>query len=314
MDQIRFIKQTISIKPDIVHINPSLDIKSFIRDGLFVLWAKKRNIPVVVFFHGWQKKFEKQIDGVLKGFLSLTYMKADLFIVLASEFKRSLISWKINKPVHLLTTAVDESLIKNFLIESKMERIKKAKTIRLLFLSRLEKKKGIFETIDAFRILLEDGCDITLSIAGDGSITNEVNDYIKDLGLDKKINVLGYVKGKEKIEALNKHDIYCFPTYYGEGMPTSVIESMAFGMPVITRPVGGIKDFFKNGKMGYLSESTKPSEIAECIREIVADKNMLCDIARFNYNYAKQNFMASKVADNLINIYSSIKISTYNND
>jgi glycosyltransferase involved in cell wall biosynthesis len=43
-------------------------------------------------------------------------------------------------------------------------------------------------------------------------------------------------------------DIFFFP-FYGEGMPISVLEAMAFSMPVITRNVGGIKDFFINGEM-----------------------------------------------------------------
>lgn len=49
-------------------------------------------------------------------------------------------------------------------------------------------------------------------------------------------------------------DIFFFP-FYGEGMPISVLEAMAFSMPVITRNVGGIKDFFINGEMGFCTDS-----------------------------------------------------------
>ncbi len=302
-DQIKFINGINFIKPDIVHINPSLNFKSFIRDGLFIFWAKKRKIRVIVFFHGWEKKFEKKINGILKIFFNLTYKKADLFIVLASEFKKSLLNFGIRTNIHLLTTAVDNALVKNFSIKKKIKRIHQSKIIRLLFLARLEKEKGVFETIDGFKLLIDKGFNIRLSIAGDGSITKEIMTYIEELGLNNKISMLGYVKGEKKIKAFSEHDIYCFPTYHAEGMPTSVLESMAFGMPVITSFAGGIKDFFKNGKMGYLCHTITPEHIACNIKEIIHDKNKICTISRYNYDYAMKHFMASIVSEKLLNIY-----------
>ncbi|CCK81815.1 glycosyltransferase family 4 protein [Desulfobacula toluolica] len=307
-DQIKFIKQIISMKPDLVHINPSLNFKSFIRDGLFVFWAKKQKIKVVVFFHGWEQKFEKKIHGVLLKFLNLTYKKADSFIVLASEFKAALNILKIKEKIYILTTAVNESLLKRFSIEKKIKRMKDDSTIHILFLSRLEKKKGVFETIDAFKLLLNKQYSITLSIAGDGSLTKEIVEYIDRLGLNNSIFMPGYVKGEEKIDIFEKHDIYCFPTYYGEGMPTSVLEAMAFGMSVVTRPVGGIKDFFKNGKMGYLCENTSPEIIAEMMEKIICDKKSMLNTAEYNYNYAKKHFIASVVAKKLLTIYGNCNL------
>lgn len=302
-DQIKFINSINLIKPDIVHINPSLNLKSFIRDGLFIFWAKKRKIRVIVFFHGWEKKFEKKINGILRIFFNLSYKKADLFIVLASEFKNSLRKLGVKNNIYLLTTAVDNALIKNFSIKKKINRIQQSKTIRLLFLSRLEKEKGVFETIDAFKLLIDRGFNITLSIAGDGSITKEIIEYIEKLGLDDKISMLGYVKEGKKIQAFSEHDIYCFPTYYDEGMPTSVLEAMAFGMPVITTPAGGIKDFFKEGNMGYLCHTINPENIADNIKAIIQDKNKICAVSYCNYDYAMKHFMASIVSERLLNIY-----------
>ncbi|SDT86276.1 glycosyltransferase family 4 protein [Desulfobacula phenolica] len=305
IDQIRFIKTIISIRPDVVHINPSLNFNSFIRDGLFVFWAKKQKIQVVIFFHGWQKKFEKRIYGILKLFFNFTYKKADLFILLGSEFKSKLRSWGISKPVYFLTTAVNEILLDKFSIQKKITRMKTSKSVRLLFLSRLEKEKGVFETIDAFKLLIDKKYNITLSIAGDGSVTKQIDAYVTRLGLNDKIFMLGYLTGNKKANAFSKHDIYCLPSY-SEGMPNSILEAMAFGMPVITTPVGGIKDFFEDDKMGCFSESINSVEVAECIKKILSDKDKLCDVSYYNYNYAKQNFMASKVAAKLNHIYQRL--------
>lgn len=303
LDQLRFIRKLKSEHYDLIHINPSLEVKSFIRDGLFTFWAKRKKLPVIIFFHGWNEKFYGEISGLLNFFFDKIYKEADAFLVLASEFKSKLRYKGIVQPIHLMTTTVDESLLKNFSINTKIKRFEKTGPIKLLFLSRIEKEKGAFETIDACRILIEQGYDLTLSIAGDGSANAEVENYIALNGLKSSISTLGYVRGEQKRKAFEEHDIYCFPTYYGEGMPTTVLEAMAFGMPVVTRPVGGIKDFFVNGKMGYLSQSTRPEEIAESLEKLLSDKDHICNIANHNYVYAKNHFMASKVAERLISLY-----------
>lgn len=302
-DQFKFIIKILTDPPDIIHINPSLNFKSFIRDGLFVYFSKTRKIKVIIFFRGWEKAFEKRIKGVLKLFFNLTYKKADCFLVLASDFKETLGNWHITKPIHISTTTVNESLLKDFSISKRLQRLHQAKPIRVLFLSRLERKKGVLETIEAIRILLDKKINISLSIAGDGRLSSEIDNYIALQGLKTQITMLGDVRNNEKIKAFTAHDIYCFPTYYDEGMPNSVLEAMAFGLPVITTPTGGTKDFFINGKMGYLCKEATPVEIADNLLKTIVDVKKMCDISKFNYTYARKHFYAAKVAENLITIY-----------
>jgi len=306
-DQIRF-KKVLKDNPDLVFINPSLNLKSFIRDGLFVWQAKTKNIRVLIFFHGWDWNFVKRISrqNILKWFFKKTFAQASAFIVLASEFKQQLREWGIKVPIYLLTTAVDDNLLEGFDIEEKIKRIKKAKVINLLFLARIEREKGIFEVINAFNMLLSKNFPVHLSIAGNGSVLNELRNYVNSLGIKDKISFLGYVKGNYKAKVFAEHDIYCFPTYYGEGLPTSLLEAMAFGLPVITRPVGGIKDFFVNKKMGFITHSKSPDIIAELLEKLINNRDILIEISKYNYDYAKKYFLASVVAEKLIKIFEKI--------
>jgi len=73
----------------LVHVNPSLDIKSFIRDGLLIQQAKKNGTPVIVFFRGWDKKFAQKIQSFFLPLFRFFYGKSDAFIVLASDFKKN---------------------------------------------------------------------------------------------------------------------------------------------------------------------------------------------------------------------------------
>ena len=307
-DQLRFRRSIASLgQHDIVHINPSLNLKSFLRDGLLVYQAKLKRLPVLVFFHGWQKDFEQLVTSKFFGFFKKTFGKADAFIVLSGEFKKTLEKWGVTQPIYLGTTAVDESLLKGFSISDKLERVQKASPIKILFLARLHKEKGIFETVDAVSMLIQKGVSVLLSIAGDGLISKELGDYIrsKEIARDQ-IRMLGDVRGLDKINAFVEHDIYCLPTYYGEGLPTSVLEAMAFGLPVITRPVAGLADIFLDGKIGFLCRGKTPAEIAGALEKLIQDRHLLLKISQYNYVFAKEHFMASAVAKRIMDIYQSL--------
>jgi len=308
-DQIRFWQEIGKIKPDIIHLNPSLDLKSFLRDGLFIFLAKIRKKPVLVFFRGWQEPFERKVSGVLKWFFNLTYRRADCFIVLAKSFSDRLHEWGISKPVHIGTTTVADDLVKGFSIEQKISSIKFTDTIRLLYLARIERDKGILELIHATKILLDRNVPVSLTIAGDGSIMNQVRELISGFNLHRDtIQIAGYVRGQDKIDIMSKHHIYCFPTQYGEGMPNSVLEAMAFGMPVVTCPVGGIADFFENNNMGKLLRDNNPYSIADSIESLISDTDKLAEIARYNYIYSQHTFLASIVSQTLRRHYHDMLV------
>jgi glycosyltransferase involved in cell wall biosynthesis len=226
---------------------------------------------------------------------------------LSSDFESQLKSWGVSVPIFRETTCVQEELLKDFDIQIKWSKPGSVNPLKVLFLARLDKAKGAFETVNAFKLLGDKGFSVFLTIAGDGPIRNELQMLAKELGLnDKFIQFTGDIRGEKKINAFTEHHIYCFPTYFGEGLPTSVLEAMAFGMPVITRPVGGLKDFFENDKMGYFVETKDPVDIANCLERLLVDYNKMIKIGKYNYRYAQNNFMASVVARRLTAIYDNV--------
>jgi glycosyltransferase involved in cell wall biosynthesis len=136
--------------------------------------------------------------------------------------------------------------------------------LKILFLARVEKAKGIYEAVDAFRIVQAKHSSVCLTIAGDGSELKSVKEYVRAQNIEG-ITFLGWVRGPSKLEAFAKADVYLFPTHHGEGMPNSVLEAMACGLPVVTRPVGGVRDFFENGRMGFLTEGKEPQVLASLL-------------------------------------------------
>lgn len=291
---------------DLIHVNPSFVCGALVRDGVLVRIAKSMNQKTLVFFHGWNDKYTKIVEKYFFSLFFSTFNKADAFIVLASEFENKIRDWGFKQPIYIATTPVDNELLKGYSIQDRIRRIQGQKAKKILFLSRIEKEKGILETIQACQILCTKYQDLRLIIAGDGSYMETARQFIKTVGMSDRVSFLGYVKGEGKIKAFLESDIYVFPSYHAEGMPTSVLEAMAFGLPVVTRPVGGLKDFFVDGQHGFMNESKDPVVIASLVQRIIQDRDLHKRMSISCHNYAKDKFMASKVAKTIESIYGTI--------
>ncbi len=307
VDQLRFRRTLKKWNPELVHLNPSLGFKSFFRDGVFAWQTKQLGYPLIVFWHGWNKDFENIVRNKYLSFFKSTFGLADGFIILASEFEEVLRDWGITAPIFRQTTCVDESLCYGIDLGQKWSDPQNISTYKILFLARLTRSKGVFETVEAIKLLLDEKLNIQLTIAGDGDVRAEVEKFTRSMGLnEKQVVFTGDIRGKDKVDAFARHHIYCFPTYYGEGLPTSVLEAMTFAMPVITRPVGGLKDVFIDGEMGLLVDKKSPKHIAENLKTLISNPPRMAEIGKNNMRYADKHFMASVVAEKHTTICSEI--------
>jgi glycosyltransferase involved in cell wall biosynthesis len=171
-----------------------------------------------------------------------------------------------------------------------------------LFLARLVREKGITETLVAVAALRDRGWPITLTIAGEGEAIGDVRRLVAFYDAKGEfLRLAGDVRGRDKATTFAYHDIYCLPTY-GEGMPNAVLEAMACGMPVVTCPVGGLCDFFEDGKMGLFVEPRSPGAIAIALERLIADPGLRQRIGAYNAEYAA-SFLAPAVAKRLAAIY-----------
>ncbi len=289
IDYLKFIKAIFIYKPAKILLNPSLQKRALLRDSVYLVISKLLGRKIIVFIHGWDKRVENKIDKFPFLFKRI-FGLANHILVLSEEFKNKLIEWNLKVPITLQTTKVDESLLSDFEIKDK------SKINNILFLARLEKDKGIYTAIETINMLIKE-YDLNLIIAGTGSEYEFIRRKFKN---NKHMNVVGHVSGNELINVFKIADIYLLPTLHGEGMPTSVLEAMAFGLPIITRPVGGIKDFFIEEEMGYLIHSDNPVDYYNKILIYINNPELRNKVGYFNYIYAKEHFYSSIVAKNLI--------------
>lgn len=304
----RFIWMLSKRNVKLIHVNPSLDSKSFFRDAIFILLGRLFLKKIIVFFRGWEDNYEKKINSnlILKFILHSTYVKSDAFIVLGEIFKRKLINLgvKSNHPFYLETTVADSSYLSNFNLQEKLKTYDSE--VKILFISRIEKEKGIYIAMDAccFITNLYPGHKIKLVVAGKGKELEKAKAYAKEKKLGM-IEFVGQVQGSDKGKLLNECHIMLFPTYYGEGMPNSILEGMLYGMPIISRINAGIPDVVANDINGYLSESLDANVYANYLIRLVLDKSTFARISESNHKVAMNKFTTEKVKERLLNIYKT---------
>jgi colanic acid/amylovoran biosynthesis glycosyltransferase len=129
-----------------------------------------------------------------------------------------------------------------------------------LQVSRLESKKGVDISLKAFsRYIKEADPHAKLIIAGDGPLRTDLQLLASKLGLDDHVIFTGYVGYKKYIELLQSSDVFLHPSVTSatgdmEGIPNTICEAMACGLPVISTRHSGIPEVIEDGVSGYLAE------------------------------------------------------------
>jgi glycosyltransferase involved in cell wall biosynthesis len=289
---------------DLVHINPSMVPGSILRDGLLIAIARAHGRRVLVFFRGWDPACAERIRRRFLGVFRRVYGGATAFVVLATEFRTVLSSLGIDRPTFLSTTVVDEAFVGTG-APAGAARSTVPGRCNVLFLCRLDIDKGLPESIEAFALAKARWPAVTLTVVGDGPDRARAEAVVARLGL-QDVRFLGHIAGARKIELFDEADVYLFPTAFFEGMPNSLLEAMASGLPVITRPVGGIRDFFEHERMGFITESRDPRVLAGFLERLIADPALRLRMGAYNREYAVRHFAASVVVQNLLGIYAQV--------
>lgn len=289
---------------DIVHLNPSIYPKALLRDALLLVIAKALRRIVVVFAHGWDNACERALSTHLSPLFRLVYGRADAFIVLGNDFKNRLRRLGYAKRVFVHSAPIDDELLHDCEQQPLRRYTGEPDKFNILFLARVEKEKGIYEALEIYRLVKEKHPFVSLTVAGDGSQLRGAVQTVSTRHL-ADVSFAGHVEGTAKYQVLRSADAYLFPSYT-EGLPLSVLEAMAYGLPIVSRAVGGLPDFFRDGVMGFLTESRDPKVLASLVDRLICDPCLYSSISLFNWQYARNRFRSSEIATSLTDIYRSL--------
>ncbi len=290
LDLLRYMWVLAFGKIKTVCLNPSLKPLVTKREAVYAFIAKRIfRKKLVIFWRGWEIDYAEKLEQNKLPWFRKRYFIADKMFVLTDLVKNTLRHWGYDKDIVKLTTCFREEYACQEISFRNQE------PFTILLLARVEIAKGVFIAMEALKLLhQQSNVKLKLIIAGNGSALAEAQAFARQNNLDN-VEFPGYISGEEKIKCLLKSDIFIQPSF-SEGLPNSMLEAMACGLPVVTSNVGGIPDFFEENRMGFMLDSLKPEDYADKILALISNPSEIERIGRYNCSYARARFSASQVA------------------
>jgi glycosyltransferase involved in cell wall biosynthesis len=259
----------------VVHLNTSLNRRAYWRDLGYLLVAKLLRARVVWQVHGGDlpREFATRRAGL--AFLRWTLGLPDLVVVLASSELAAYSELVPAQRVVAIPNGIDcRPYARVPTVRSHAQR-----ALRLVYIGRLAREKGLFETLQAVRVAVELGVDARLVLAGDGPEREALERYARSLGLSARVSFPGPAFGEDKVQLLAGADVAILPSY-SEGLPYALLEAMAAGIPVLATPVGAIPDVVTHGIHGLLVKPRDCLAIAEALAALARDRERLSWMSR----------------------------------
>ena len=191
-----------------------------------------------------------------------------------------------------------------------------ARDFVILFVGRLEWRKGIGALIAAAKILKEKIPDLKVIVAGGqifGKIKNaaDVGEYnrlkclSKENGTENLVEFRGRVDHRELSSFYQAADVFAVPSYY-EPFGLVALEGMANKIPVVASRVGGLSTIIEDGKTGLLFEPRNPVQLAEKVLKLYQSKDFSKMVAENGYSEVSKNYSWKKIAEEIKSLYNSI--------
>lgn len=170
--------------------------------------------------------------------------------------------------------------------------------LRICCVGRLERVKNINMLINALAQL--DSKDFICNIFGEGILQNELQELIIKYDLSDRVFLRGYT---DNVEAVYKyHDVLVQPSIY-ESFGLTVIEAMAYGIPVVCSNVGGMKEIIEHNKSGFLFNVGDEKELQSILARIMENSYDLNIVVKYAADQVKKRFNDADQKLSLENVY-----------
>jgi colanic acid/amylovoran biosynthesis glycosyltransferase len=164
---------------------------------------------------------------------------------------------------------------------------------RIFCAARLSPQKGHAFLIRAMKILIDQGHELELRLAGDGSRKEPLTDLARELQILDRVRFLGFLTEDEVICELRDSDLFVLPSFV-EGLPVSAMEAMAIGVPVIATNIAGTGELIEHGKTGLLVRPSDSGALATAILEMINDYDFRLRAAEFGRKKVEDEFDLEK--------------------
>ena len=280
------IKKSIrKLHPDLVYVTPNAKGGAFYKDFIVVEMIKSMGCKVIVHYHN--KGVATRQDHWLDDKLYRKFFNGIKVILLAEALYPDVQKYVRRGDVYICPNGIPDTT------ECKEPTAERHNKIpHLLFLSNLLVSKGVIVLLDALKILKDRGYSFVCDFVG--GETDEIDaarfkEEVEQRGLNQLVIYNGKKFGEDKDVYYEKADVFVFPST-NEAFPLVNIEAMEHKIPIISTNVGGIPDEVIDGQNGLISEIKNPMSLADCIAELLNNKELREAMGEDGYKKFKAHF------------------------
>ncbi len=268
--------------------------------------GKYHKIPKIATYHEvWVGRWIK-LKGLVTGMFGSAWeryvlrRKWDRFIAVSNFCKKDLVKQGISaKKIDIVPNGVELSQFEKV-------KVKKYKNPTICCISRLTPNKRVGDLIKAVANIKKKIPNIRCKIIGTGDQLGKLKKLSLDLGLDKHVEFLGYVKKQEDvIKALKSSHVFCSPSVL-EGFGIVVVEAMACRVPYVISNIEPFVEVTENGKGGLIFRRTDVSDLSHKLTRLFNDKKLYPLKIREGKSLVKQ-YDWKKIVEILERIYGRLK-------
>jgi len=148
------------------------------------------------------------------------------------------------------------------------------KRYKILYLGRLDRRKGLIELLNALPLIKNEIKKILLIVVGKGPLEYECKKLVKEMNLSDAVIFRGYAKSEVIPSYYASCDVYCSPALGGESFGIVLLEGMAVGKPVVASRIPGYDRVITDGYNGLFFDPHKPEDIAQKVIRVLKDKDL----------------------------------------
>jgi len=253
------------VNPDIVHVNSHL----FFSNYQAMRASSSLDIPSVVTIHGFMVSRSLTLNALQVVYLRTVarsiFLKTSRIICLTDNDAANVAGIIGNyDKISIIPNGVNTDLFKPSTVKNPNS---------IVWVGRLVPEKGLVYLLKAMQEIVKEFPDSKLTLIGDGVSKGELMRLTNELGLRDKTRFLGSVDRSEVARVLSESAVFAFPSLR-EGLPLSVLEAMACGVPVVGSHISGIGDVVTHGQNGLLVPARNPEALVNAALTLLGDESL----------------------------------------
>jgi len=259
---------------------------SLFRKSTIALIARLAGAKVIIHIHS-HSNLQYLANPIKRLLFRVVLSPAHMLFVLTPWWRNHLAKYFLSHLINIVPNPVGNQLLNVTKTSGKLNQSQSIPDeINIVAMSRLVSGKGFEDVITGVSQL---GSNYRLLIAGDGPLLNQLKSQVDQLGLNKRVDFLGWLNAEEKVSLLCQSDVFCLPSK-NDSFGMVYIEAMACGIPVVALNYGAIPDVVTHDISGVLCETNTSASIAEGIEKAIKNREQLVKggIDNINLNYTPQ--------------------------